>query len=99
MHVGCVSLQEVHLTERGEVTDGLRLECVSVVALEVPTENSVLERAGVVLLGFDDLAAEFNALKALGREGVDVDGTRVDKYADSVTVGGVRISAVNIAFE
>lgn len=75
MHVGCVSLQEVHLAERGEVAYGLGLECVAIVALEVPTENSVLKRAGVILLGFDDLTAELNALETLGWEGVDVDGT------------------------
>ena len=99
MHVGCVSLEEVHLPERGEVPHGFGLEGVAVVALQVSAVDAVLEGARVILLGLDDLAAELDALEALGREGVDVDGARVDEDADGVAVGGVRIGAVDIALE
>ena len=57
MHVGCVSLEEVHLPQRGEVPHGLGLEGVAVVALQVSAEDAVLEGTRVVLLGLDDLAA------------------------------------------
>ena len=43
VHVGCVSLKQLHGSERGEVAHGFGLERVAVVALEVPAHDAVLE--------------------------------------------------------
>jgi len=86
VHVRCVSLEVLHGAERGQISDGFRLEGVSVIALEIATHDAVLKGASVVLFGFDDLAAELHALEALRGEGVDVNRARMHQHAHRVTV-------------
>lgn len=74
VHVRSVPLEQFHGAESGQVANRLRLERVSVVALEVARHQSVFEAARVIPLGFDDLASQFDPFEAFAGESVDVDG-------------------------
>lgn len=99
MHVCCIPFEQLHGAQSGKVADGLRFEGVSVVALEVTRHQSIFEAACVVPLGFDDLAGEFYSFETFAGKGVDVDGARVDEYADCVAVGSVGVGTIDVAFE
>ena len=99
VHVAGVSFEQVHGSEAGQVPDAFGLEGVAVVALEGPGEDSVLDGAGVVLLGLDDLAGELDAFEPLAEEVVDVDEARVDHHAHGVAVGGVGVVPVDVALQ
>lgn len=99
VHVGGIALEVLHGAERGQVSDGFRLERVSVIALEIATHDAVLKGAGVVLLRLDDLAAELHALEALRGEGVDVNRPRMHQNAHCVAIRGIGIRPVDVSFE
>lgn len=43
VHVGCVSLEQLHRSQRGKIAHGFRLESIPIVALQVATHDAVLE--------------------------------------------------------
>lgn len=100
VHVGRVPLQSLDGTQADQILAALGLEGVAAVALDAAGHEPVLEASPVVLLRLDDLAGEFHPLEALvGVEAVDIDDAGVDQDADGVRVGGVRVGAVDAAFE
>lgn len=60
----------------------------------------ILDTSGIILVGFDHLASQFNPLVSLGREiVVDIDDAGVNQYANYIAIRGVRVSAVNVSLQ
>jgi hypothetical protein len=61
--------------------------------------KSILDTSGIILVGFDHLASQFNPLVSLAREIVDIDDAGVNQYANYIAIRGVRVSAVNVSLQ
>ncbi len=61
--------------------------------------KSILDASGIILVGFDHLASQFNPLVSLAREIVDIDDAGVNQYANYIAIRGVRVSAVNVSLQ
>jgi hypothetical protein len=61
--------------------------------------KSILDTSGIILVGFDHLASQFNTLVSLAREIVDIGDAGVNQYANYIAIRGVRVSAVNVSLQ
>ena len=61
--------------------------------------KSILDASGIILVGFDHLASQFNPLVSLAREIVDIGDAGVNQYANYIAIRGVRVSAVNVSLQ
>lgn len=99
MHVGSIPLQKLHWTKQGKVSNWFWLQGISIIAFEIAAHYAILKGPSIVLLWFDDLAAELNSFEPLGREGVDIDGSWMHQDADGITVGSVGVCAIDVSLE
>ena len=86
VHVGCISLEMFHRTQRSEVFYALRLERVAIVTFKSTTLKSILDTSCVIFFGLDHLASQFNPLIPLGRKIVDIDDARVNQDANYIAI-------------